>query len=169
MKLINVGAYGSYSGAEVESSYLLSEAFYKFVSQYRVFDNLGASELDGKHSYVEADKEVLEINELSKLDFKEDYFDDAIYDNISMAADEVREECEGAEWEEIISEFTEQERMLISDEATWEYWEEFRKHQIELAENLFEVPQKYKDKIKKLYEDNTEEFYEKVWKNGFLR
>lgn len=46
---------------------------------------------------------------------------------------------------------------------------EFRKHQIELAENLFEVPQKYKDKIKKLYEDNTEEFYEKVWKNGFLR
>lgn len=53
--------------------------------------------------------------------------------------------------------------------ATWEYWGEFRKHQIELAENLFEVPQKYKDKIKKLYEDNTEEFYEKVWKNGFLR
>lgn len=75
----------------------------------------------------------------------------------------------GNRWGEIISEFTEQERMLISDEATWEYWGEFRKHQIELAENLFEVPQKYKDKIKKLYEDNTEEFYEKVWKNGFLR
>lgn len=169
MKLINVLAHGYYSNAVKESNYLLSNAFYEFVDQCGVFDSLGASELDGKHSYVEADKTVLEMSELNKLNFTDDYFDDSVFDNIMEAVDYAKEEHEDAEWKEIVSKFTEKERILISEKSTWRDWEEFRKYQVELSESMFEVPQKYKVRIKKLYENNPEGFYEKAWKNGFLR
>lgn len=174
MKLVNIKAQGYYSGAVVESSYLLSDEFYEFVSEGTVFDSLGASELDGKHSYVEADVEVLSLESINTLDFTEKYFDDAVLENMAGLAYEVREEIEEGledkdEWEELISKFTEAERQLIREDGDWRDLEEFRKSQVALAEGLFEVPESYKGKLRHMWRFNPEEFYERAWKAGFLR